>query len=70
MRKRLKYPVVQCLSCGEFLVSEHVHDHKMCKCKNQTMIDGGNDYLRYGGHDIQLVRICRYQDEVPTIYRE
>jgi len=46
---------VLCKECGEVLISYHRHDYKTCKCPNQTMVDGGNDYQRYGGHDMSKV---------------
>jgi len=46
---------VTCLECGEVLVSEHRHDYKTCSCPNETMIDGGNAYVRYGGKDLSKV---------------
>ena len=53
---------VQCKSCGQVLTSYHRHDYKTCGCENETMIDGGNDYQRYGGKDLNLV------DTNSTIY--
>ena len=53
---------VQCKSCGEVLTSYHRHDYKTCGCENETMVDGGNEYQRYGGADLDLV------DTSSTIY--
>ena len=53
---------VQCKSCGEVLTSYNRHDYKTCGCENETMVDGGNDYQRYGGKDLSLV------DSSSTIY--
>lgn len=53
---------VQCKSCGEVLTSYNRHDYKTCGCENETMVDGGNDYQRYGGKDLDLV------DTSSTIY--
>lgn len=53
---------VQCKSCGEVLTSYNRHDYKTCSCENQTMVDGGNEYQRYGGADLDLV------DTSSTIY--
>lgn len=39
---------VQCPKCKQRLFSFHVHDYKVCGCENETMVDGGRDYLRYG----------------------
>jgi hypothetical protein len=53
---------VQCRECGEVLTSYHRHDYKTCGCTNETMIDGGNEYQRYGGLNLDLV------DTSSTIY--
>ena len=53
---------VQCKNCGEVLTSYNRHDYKTCGCENETMIDGGTDYQRYGGKDLSLV------DSSSTIY--
>ena len=46
---------IQCRECGEVLTSYHRHDYKTCGCTNETMVDGGNDYQRYGGLNLDLV---------------
>ena len=48
---------VQCRECGEVLTSYHRHDYKTCGCTNETMVDGGNEYQRYGGLNLDLVDI-------------
>lgn len=48
---------VQCRECGEVLTSYHRHDYKTCSCTNETMVDGGNEYQRYGGLNLDLVDI-------------
>jgi hypothetical protein len=53
---------VQCRECGEVLTSYHRHDYKTCGCTNETMVDGGNEYQRYGGLNLDLV------DTSSTIY--
>ena len=53
---------VQCRECGEVLTSYHRHDYKTCGCTNETMVDGGTEYQRYGGKDLSLV------DSSSTIY--
>lgn len=55
-----KYPnVIQCLQCKMILVSFHIHDCKTCTCSNQTMIDGGSDYLQYGGKDLSKIQVLK-----------
>jgi hypothetical protein len=44
------------------LTSYHRHDYKACGCENATMVDGGTDYQRYGGLNLDLV------DRSSTIY--
>lgn len=53
---------IQCKGCGDVLTSYNRHDYKTCGCENETMIDGGTDYQRYGGKDLSLV------DSSSTIY--
>jgi len=46
---------VQCKECKEILTSYYGHDYKTCSCPNKTMVDGGNNYQRYGGVNLDLV---------------
>jgi len=62
MEKQIILNRVQCKSCGEVLTSYNRHDYKTCGCENETMVDGGTDYQRYGGKDLDLV------DTSSTIY--
>lgn len=39
---------VQCISCGDFIVSKHRHDFVTCTC-GTISVDGGQDYLRRVG---------------------
>lgn len=39
---------VQCISCGDFIVSKHRHDFVTCSC-GAISVDGGQDYLRRVG---------------------
>lgn len=65
MEKNLIYNSVICLLCGETLVSRHRHDYKTCSCENATMVDGGNEYQRYGGKDINMVKSLSIYDNEP-----
>jgi len=62
MEKQIILNRVQCRECGEVLISYNRHDYKTCGCTNETMIDGGTDYQRYGGLNLDLV------DTSSTIY--
>jgi hypothetical protein len=48
---------VTCLECGEVLVSKSRHDYKTCVCPNKTMIDGGKEYVRFGGKDLSKIDV-------------
>ncbi len=47
---------VYCTECKTVLHSVHRHDYKLCGCSNETMVDGGQDYLRFGGLDLNKVK--------------
>ena len=55
-----KYPgIVQCLKCKMILVSFHRHDFKSCDCPQHTFVDGGHDYLRCGGKDLNQIQVLK-----------
>ena len=53
---------VKCLNCGKVLESKYRHDFQSCDCENQTFVDGGNDYCRYGGMDMSKVKVLVDED--------
>ena len=53
--RQLVYNAVTCVECLETIVSYHRHDYKLCGCKNEAMVDGGIDYIRYGGKNLKKV---------------
>lgn len=62
--RQIVYNSVTCLECLKTLVSYHRHDCKMCSCKNQAMVDGGTDYLRYSAKDMRKISLHTvYADE-------
>ena len=65
MEKQLVHNSVTCLECGETLVSFHTHDYKTCSCENETMVDGGLSYGRYGGKDLNKVQTNYLYDDAP-----
>ena len=68
---QLVYNSVTCLQCGEELVSYNRHDYKTCLCPNETMVDGGVSYSRYGGKNMLLVNPFMVYDYDPfEIVRE
>jgi hypothetical protein len=53
--RQLVYNAVKCLECGKTIVSRTRHDYQLCGCPNETMVDGGLYYMRYGGVDMNKV---------------
>ncbi len=39
---------IRCTGCKKRMFSFHRHDFKFCGCENETFIDGGTDYIRFG----------------------
>jgi len=61
--KNLIFNSVICLECGEQLISRHRHDYKSCSCENQVFNDGGLDYQRFGGKNLDLIQShCIYDN--------
>jgi len=55
MEKYRKMSGAYCLDCDTFLFSMNRHDYHHCGCTNETMVDGGRDYLRSGGKDLSRI---------------
>ena len=47
---------IKCLLCGDIIESKSVHDLVSCKCES-CYIDGGKDYLHFGGKDFNNIMI-------------
>lgn len=60
---------VRCGVCDTTLESKHRHDFVGCGCSNRTFVDGGNDYLRYGGMDMTQIFVVRDDGEEYNISR-
>lgn len=50
---------VKCLGCGRILESKFRHDFQMCDCANNTFVDGGEDYIRIGGKELDKIEILK-----------
>jgi len=57
---------IKCLKCNDIIQSYYTHDFKKCSCGN-IFIDGGNDYLRYGGKGMEdnSFEIIESTDDLP-----
>ena len=53
--RQIVYNAIKCLECGETIVSYSRHDYNTCGCPNGAMVDGGNDYERYGAIDMEKI---------------
>lgn len=47
---------IKCLICNDIIESTHTHALTTCKCEN-CYIDGGQDYLHFGGKDFDKILI-------------
>ncbi len=47
--KMIKVNAIECSNCHDVIYSRAVHDFHYCSCE-ETFIDGGFDYIRYGGN--------------------
>ena len=55
---------VKCNKCYSVIQSTHVHDYVECMCQ-ETMVDGGNEYFRYGGNDVETLFVDTHTPYVP-----
>jgi hypothetical protein len=53
---RTRVTTVTCPVCKIEFYSRARHDCRLCRCSNQTMVDGGFEYLRVGGVDIANIK--------------
>ena len=70
MERQIVYNAIDCLDCGATIVSYNRHDYKSCGCRNHAMVDGGNDYLRYGAVDMSKIEsVVVYADMPHSVVR-
>ncbi len=48
---------VRCPACKKEIESTSRHDFQFCGCPAKTFVDGGDDYLRFGGRDIDDIEL-------------
>ena len=53
--RQIVYNAIKCLECDKTIVSYSRHDFNTCGCPNSAMVDGGNDYERYGAIDMDKI---------------
>jgi len=53
--RQIVYNAIKCLECGETIASRSRHDYVTCRCPNEAMVDGGNEYERYGAKDMDKI---------------
>lgn len=58
---RIYVPFIKCLNCKAILNSKFTHDFVQCSCSNQTFVDGGDEYCRYGGVDMEKIQIIDFE---------
>lgn len=55
MAKERHQKAIVCLSCNTLLYSINRHHYHGCECSNDTTVDGGKDYLKYSGKNLNLI---------------
>jgi len=60
LKKYALHDAVLCKNCNTVLYSLGRHHYHTCGCENQTMVDGGKDYLRCGGVDMTKIVHGKY----------
>jgi hypothetical protein len=69
--RQIVYNAIKCLECGETIVSYSRHDYNTCGCPNGAMVDGGNEYERYGAIDMEKIETKYiYADDPLEIVRK
>lgn len=59
--KVLTRNAVKCLVCNTVLESKYRHNYVQCSCPNEVATDGGLDYQRILGKDLDLIEnLCEY----------
>lgn len=48
---------IQCKECGAILISRSRHDFVQCRCDQNSFVDGGDDYMRTGGKNMDKVQV-------------
>ena len=67
--KVLTRNAVKCLVCNTVLESKHRHHYSQCNCPNGVATDGGLDYVRYMGKDLDLIEnLCEYVEMTADEY--
>ena len=60
--------MVKCLQCNTILHSTFRHDFQQCDCENGTFVDGGYDYCRIGGKDLNLIEVLDDPQQHPLSF--
>lgn len=60
----IKINRIKCLQCAAILESKSVHDFVQCECLNETFVDGGHNYQRFGGVDLSRIEIYNYDKDI------
>ena len=53
--------MIKCPRCGAILHSLYRHDFQQCDCESETFVDGGDDYMRLGGDNIDSIIIVKHK---------
>ena len=62
--------MIKCLKCGQILHSVYRHDFQGCNCDNQSFVDGGFDYMRVGGKDLEAIKRIDHEHTIDASGQE
>lgn len=67
MATRTRVNTVTCPECRTEIYSRARHDFRTCGCRFTTFVDGGFDYFRHGGTNLDRLVCCvRYVNATRT----
>lgn len=59
----MKVKGIKCPYCKEIIYSRARHDFRRCSCR-KIFVDGGREYLKYGGEELENIEIYEIELEV------
>ncbi len=60
-KKKLIRNRIKCKLCEDIIESKYCHDFVKCKC-GKVFVDGGLDYMRYGGEEENIEDLSEWKD--------
>lgn len=65
MDQKILVNKARCKKCNDVIESKHQHDFVSCRC-GEIFVDGGTDYLRRGGRNLDSIDDLSEYESVET----